>query len=363
MENWKAILFLLAAGQGFLLSLALISQYKKPNKSNLFLGLILFVLSLEILFSWGGQSGYTNNPNAFPYWYFLSYLILPPSLWLFVQFNLNPHFEYSKKYLLLFIPAVIEISVSWFRWGMAKLEIIDNAHNLIDHQVWFLFAEVAPLLWFIYAMIFFGRKLFSVRKKVRDSSGPNTIITHLNKIYALFITFSILTVFWIILVFTDYDVFDYVEILLTTSLYLMGYLGYLKTGFFEVPRSLSANTNGSNSFSQFDDEKELNRLYQIMEENALYIQSNLSLSDVADELKLPSRYVSHLINMYHETNFRDFINSYRVKEVLRKINDPAEKHKTLLALAMEAGFNSKSTFNQVFKAHTGEVPSKYYQDK
>jgi AraC-like DNA-binding protein len=48
-----------------------------------------------------------------------------------------------------------------------------------------------------------------------------------------------------------------------------------------------------------------------------------------------------------------------VKEVIERMANPSEKHKSLLGIALDAGFNSKSSFNQVFKQHTGKTPSEY----
>jgi AraC-like DNA-binding protein len=98
-------------------------------------------------------------------------------------------------------------------------------------------------------------------------------------------------------------------------------------------------------------------------EQKLHRQPKLSLEELAGQLKLPERYVSHLINVYHHGNFHNYVNGWRVKEVIEKINDPAEQHKTLLALALEAGFNSKSSFNQIFKSHTGRTPSEVLRAK
>ncbi|MCE7064554.1 AraC family transcriptional regulator [Dyadobacter sp. CY326] len=69
--------------------------------------------------------------------------------------------------------------------------------------------------------------------------------------------------------------------------------------------------------------------------------------------------ISYLINTHCASNVNGFINSFRVEAVIRKLGDPKEQHKTVLALALESGFNSKSTFNQVFRQHTGKSPSQY----
>lgn len=78
MENWKATLYLLAACQGLLLSLAFLFSFGKNRYAKVFLGLILFILSLEVLNAWGIQVKYHASPHKIPFWLLQSYLVLPP---------------------------------------------------------------------------------------------------------------------------------------------------------------------------------------------------------------------------------------------------------------------------------------------
>jgi AraC-like DNA-binding protein len=73
------------------------------------------------------------------------------------------------------------------------------------------------------------------------------------------------------------------------------------------------------------------------------------------------RYLSQLINKKSEKNFRDFINQFRIEEFKKRARDPDSKNYTLLSIAYECGFNSKATFNRVFKNHTGITPSTFYK--
>jgi AraC-like DNA-binding protein len=72
-------------------------------------------------------------------------------------------------------------------------------------------------------------------------------------------------------------------------------------------------------------------------------------------------HLSQVINQLEGKNFFDFVNAYRVEEVKRKMADDRSKKLTLLAIALESGFNSKTSFNMVFKKMTGQTPSQYYK--
>ena len=88
-----------------------------------------------------------------------------------------------------------------------------------------------------------------------------------------------------------------------------------------------------------------------------YLAPGLTLKDLADQLDMPQGELSRLINGAYQQNFNDFINRYRVEAVKQALFDPGKQHLSLLGIALDCGFNSKATFNRVFKQHTGLSPS------
>ena len=80
---------------------------------------------------------------------------------------------------------------------------------------------------------------------------------------------------------------------------------------------------------------------------------------MAKEVDIPSHYLSQVINENIGLNFFDFINRQRVEDVKSKISDPRYNNFSILGIAFESGFNSKSAFNRVFKNITGITPSEY----
>jgi AraC-like DNA-binding protein len=98
-------------------------------------------------------------------------------------------------------------------------------------------------------------------------------------------------------------------------------------------------------------------LVTAMEGRGLFRNPGLGLIDLAEAVGWPRNEVSAAINGHFGLSFHDFVNNYRVAEAQRLMLDPARRGHTLLALGMEAGFNSKPTFNAVFKKTTGLSPS------
>ncbi|HPS57047.1 MAG TPA: AraC family transcriptional regulator [Spirochaetota bacterium] len=103
----------------------------------------------------------------------------------------------------------------------------------------------------------------------------------------------------------------------------------------------------------------LEKLKQYMEGEKPYLNENITIKDLSEEIKIPSHHLSIVINNRLGKNFYTFINDYRIKEALSILNDPENSDASILAIAFRAGFNSKSTFNSVFKKITGKTPSEY----
>jgi putative ABC transport system permease protein len=101
------------------------------------------------------------------------------------------------------------------------------------------------------------------------------------------------------------------------------------------------------------------RLKEAVAANRLYEDAELTLTTLAVKLKIHPHDLSRIINMGLEQNFSDFINEFRVRDIARKMQDPAYDQLTLLGIAYESGFNSKTTFNRVFKEMTGKTPVEY----
>jgi AraC-like DNA-binding protein len=111
-----------------------------------------------------------------------------------------------------------------------------------------------------------------------------------------------------------------------------------------------------------DSQLYLDQLLDFMEKEKPYRQPNITIQELADTMQISKHHLSQVINERLEKNFYDFINQYRVAEAQLLLVNPKYRHLTNLAVAEEAGFNSKATFNAVFKKQTGQTPSEYVKN-
>jgi YesN/AraC family two-component response regulator len=107
-------------------------------------------------------------------------------------------------------------------------------------------------------------------------------------------------------------------------------------------------------------EEEANRVYSqlssLMKQEGLYKKNDVTLTELAEGLHIHPNYLSQVINEKEQKNFYHYINTLRVQEFIRIASQPESRKYTLLSLAYDCGFNSKSTFNKYFKKYTGKRP-------
>lgn len=132
----------------------------------------------------------------------------------------------------------------------------------------------------------------------------------------------------------------------------------------EAAAAPPANTGGKDkyqrsSLTQTQAASIFQRIRSAMEQDNLYRNSELTLPLLAEAVSAPPYHISQVLGELAGQNFYDFINGYRIEEAKRLLTDPTKRHYTILAIAFEAGFNSKTTFNKVFKTVTGQTPTEY----
>jgi AraC-like DNA-binding protein len=170
----------------------------------------------------------------------------------------------------------------------------------------------------------------------------------------------------------------------TPYIYMAAYKGFLQPTIWQVQPGVNKETveveiseveelkaeaadgNGKLSKPKLADNKIgeiVRKVTDVMETDKLYQEPELTLQQLANKLQYPYYQVSQAINDGMNKNFYDLVNNYRIEEAKRLLLDPKNLNYTVLSVGFEAGFNSKTTFNTVFKKFTGLTPTEYRDKK
>lgn len=101
------------------------------------------------------------------------------------------------------------------------------------------------------------------------------------------------------------------------------------------------------------------RIEQHMQTEKPHLKHLLNLEQLANQLSMHPRTLSVTIKRHFKTNFYEFVNSYRIEEAKKLLSDPAQRHKTMIEISGDCGFNSKATYNTFFKKLVGSTPTQY----
>jgi len=128
----------------------------------------------------------------------------------------------------------------------------------------------------------------------------------------------------------------------------------LKPGIFVVKQKYIRS-----SLSENDENTLFNRLMEFIGTHKPYLEPNLSLKQLSEMMGMSAKNISQVINEKQNQNFNDFINNFRIEESKKHLSDRSKSRLTIQEIFYRCGFNSKSTFNLVFKKQTGYTPVEY----
>lgn len=156
------------------------------------------------------------------------------------------------------------------------------------------------------------------------------------------------------------------------GLMYVGFYGIRQTSIFssgesvdlaemrDPPELLPQDNENVSEITQDTLDHDFEELIQFMKTKKPFLDMDLNLQSLSMQTRFKTRYLSQLINKKAGQNFFDFINHYRIEEFKSRVKQEEFRNFTLLAVAFDCGFNSKATFNRVFKNHTGQTPSKFF---
>jgi AraC-like DNA-binding protein len=395
------ILLVLGAGQGIFLA-AVLATRRTNARANRLLALAMLAFSIYIT-----QPIYYAHGLAreFPHLIGVSLpliFLFGPLLYLYAVAVASGGRDISARSLLHFVPtALVLLWFSSFYFGSAaeKIAFVERIERLGKP----LDLVIAEYLQYPHGITYVALTIRLLRRHQARLLETRSSIEHINLRWLRNLTVAIAAI-WALA--TGIMLFNLagitipgerrlIELAVSAFVYGIGYFGLgqpeiflgrrVRTGTTDAhpipaaatasaPSALAAVASESSIVVEEDEEEpgyeksgltpeeaelRTTQLLRIMTERQLYKRSELTLQELAEEMDISPHNLSEILNTRIGKNFYDFVNGYRVEEAMRRLRDPRLAHLTVLAIAEESGFNSKSTFNAFFRNHTGLTPSKY----
>lgn len=371
--NLHPINFLIASGvlQVFVLS-ALLFFHKNGNQlSNRILAFLLLAVNLHLTYLLLLD---LNLDNLFPQllWFPYSFLTgIGPLLFFYTKSLIESDFRISKQEMLLFIPLGLEVGIQGFQigWSVVFDEMYYNVQTAKITTPLIYIAAVISIQYYLRKSI----KEIDVHEKELTQQFSEIMkktlqwLTRLLSYYRLFWLFWIpfAVVFMVLFRAQVQNLFTisaayFLLIFLTYLTYWIGLQGLLKGTTMNVGALMKRTKKGSYShLSEGEIIALMESIKTEVEENECYLNPTLSLREFASVLDKDPNLVSYVINQHLKKTFYELVNFHRIEAVKSRMAQNDTVRFTLLAIAMECGFNSKTSFNRVFKEMTGMTPSQY----
>jgi len=378
MLTFLSTLFLLAGIQGILLSVLLFNK-KKNHNANIFLSLGILALTVDLFAVF-----YEVNEYFYQYPHFLGLtfgfpLVYGPLFYFYTRFLVVPGSKFKAKDFIHFIPfllLVLYMVPSLLMNGEEKIQYVLSifSGNQIDYII---FGHLKPLHGIVYVV--FTIKLINRHNEKIKNSFSNIEKVNLSWLKNLFI--GMIAVWGIVIItvliddFFQQYAFKYdlaINFSISILIYGIGYMGLNQPEIFnQEDEILTTRPNGADKLepetagykksglSDSSAEKISNDLLNLFNNEKPYLDSELTLGKLAVMLNVSPHNLSEVINSKLKQNFYELVNGYRVEEVKRKLQSPEYDMYSILGIAYESGFNSKTSFNTIFKKYVGQTPSDY----
>ncbi len=376
-------------------TLLLIKGLQNENKSSLWLSLFTILCSLYIApFMFGYAGWYAQQPyrNILFYIPFQQLFLLPPVLYFYIKALLDKSFQFSKRDYIHFLPSAIYLIYSIVVFLTDK--VILNEYYFYkdgkdkDFSLWYQITGLCSLGYYLaqslktyYRYKALTYNVVSFADTVMFKWAKRFLIAFL-MLMAIRILFFIVNPEWdefgkkfwyyvcFSILFYYMSISGYTNSILSATSFRDSLLNFDADFKFEadnpskieLPISVLDKDNlaeDKNEIPDFDLWKE--KIEALMLVDKMYENPALVISDLSNKLGTHSKKISQVINQGYNMNFNDFVNHYRISAVKQKIEEGEHTIQTLLSLAFECGFNSKSTFNRAFKRSTSLSPKEYIE--
>lgn len=372
------LLIFLGVFQGLLLSWFFIKNSDNTRKANMFQGLLLISLSLAIFEEWLNGTGYivrvlwlTNFSESLNF-------VFGPLLYLYVIFSLNP--EERKKTLVHFIPfffwflymflAFIQpdeykynsyVETKHPDWGYLEVrsQVPDDPLGIREYVNQLMVLQM--VVYFIVTIVVLNKK-FRLTKQSLFRTDNELLVILRNTLIHFMVIIGILIITKLYFGMTSDVGNNIVASYITFMIYATSYQILNRSDFFDRPGSFFSFPQMKYQKSSLsDDSKELilKKILREMEDNRYFTNNLASLSGLSKQINESSHHVSQVINEKMNKSFFELLAVYRVEYARTLISKDKDSLLTVEELAEMVGYNSKSSFNIVFKKYTGLTPSEY----
>ena len=373
-----AFILILAATQGFLLILA-INHLQNNNKSaNRLLSILITLISLALLarVSTVPRDVFQTFPKLLLLPDLLIYFIYGPVFFFYIQKLLTIPPKSVKKRWMHFIPASIHF-ISYLPLAFLPHQVFIDRVVREEIHIAFIISGGFALLFNAYYWFRCFKLVKYYQKNSVDNHSFDENIQYLNTVLALK---AIVLLIWLSTciiyatgLFSKFKTIELTEtstdiiwLVFSSITYCLGYFAITQPEVFKqiAPEDIETappSEEKTERHTMPNEELSLlkRQLMELMNNEKPYLNAQLTLAELAEKASMTSHNLSRVINEGFSRNFYDFVNSYRVEAFKKEIEQKQHMQKTLLAIAYEVGFNSKSSFNRSFNKLTNMSPSKY----
>jgi AraC-like DNA-binding protein len=364
-DLWSGIL--IASGVQCLLLILILFVKPNSNKTSRFILalLLLIVLAINVSNYISATYLYREVPQIAGFARGMV-LLLGPLIYLYIRSLIVANFKLKLVHLLHLIPYLL----AWIIIQTERSQV--STENYITMVDWLMEGK-APMSWlstiwfvsyFIHLSVYFLLLHRFLKKAVHENviylvpldariKWAKRLLIILSVISLLFLGISSYS--FISGLYTINGNFLY-TLILAIAVYIIAYQGLFSRDLLtpDFVQKYGKTNTPKETFSQL--KIDFNRLF---EEEKIFTQSDLKVGTVADLLKIPAHQLSRFINTEFNQTFTELLNQYRIEEFKQLVTKQRHKNLSIMGLAYEVGYNSKSTFNTAFKKQTGLTPSAY----
>lgn len=361
--NIQSIINVLIVGGLVLLAFLKLANVTGVNrKANIYFGVFTFLWATFWLDEMIIPQHYTDGNPLVLSLRFIQFFV-PITFYFSVKIYSNPEFKYKLKDVrFLIVPSIF-------------LMLLLTKEALTDK----LFRTSFIVLVLGHSLFYTLLSYIQIRKHQRDIELFSSDKESIDLRWIKYIIFSFIASAVLIIVYNIFSVAEklniYINIFFLVVVYFVAYYSIKQKEIFPKGLNIEETIKGDVFLEDTDiggrvrllNDTELNEiktnLLQLIDKKAPYLDSELNLLKLADELNVSSHQLSYVLNEGFGENFFYFINKYRVQKAQELLSDPKYDHLSMLAIGYEAGFNSKTSFNTTFKKMTSFTPSEYRKNR